>query len=184
MSATVPFDRSSADETSIGPDASRCVIIGLGNPIRGDDAVGLIVARAVHTRLADRGVTLCELAAGGIELMENLIGYDRAVIIDAALAQDCRPGQCRRLPLDAGAFVPARRDSPLRAGLSHEIDLLEGLELGRKLGLTMPGHLVVYAVAVADPFTFGEELTPAVGACVPGIVARILAEQFEHPAPG
>jgi len=65
------------------PAARRAIIVGLGNPIRTDDAVGLAVARAVHARLARPDVELCELAAGGLELVERLAGYGHAVIIDA-----------------------------------------------------------------------------------------------------
>lgn len=57
----------------------RSIIIGVGNPLLGDDAIGLEIAR----KLRDMGYNAKEAIAGGIELAEMIAGYDFAVIIDA-----------------------------------------------------------------------------------------------------
>jgi len=149
----------------------RALIVGLGNPIRTDDAVGLVVARAVHARLARPDVELCELAAGGLELVERLAGYDHAVIVDAIQSEHGRVGECYRLDWECG------RGSQ-RTGGTHEVGLLEGLELARRLGFQTPEAVRVYVVEVADPYTFGMEMTAEVRAAVPAAVERIIATEF------
>ena len=67
--------------------------------------------------------------------------------------------------------------------MTHEVGLIEGMEFGRKVGLEMPGHLRVYAVEVADPFTFSTEMTPEVQAAVPLAAEHILAEEFPASIP-
>ncbi|KAA0003451.1 MAG: hydrogenase maturation protease [Thermoplasmata archaeon] len=57
----------------------RSIIVGVGNPLLGDDAVGLEVARM----LKEKGYDAKEAIAGGIELAEMIAGYDFAIIIDA-----------------------------------------------------------------------------------------------------
>ena len=151
--------------------AKRAIIVGLGNPIRRDDAVGPAVARLVHQRLGAADVDFREAAVGGIELVELLAGYDRAVIIDAIKTEGGHVGDCYLLDLD-GSRPSAR------TGMTHEVGLLEGMEFGRKVGLEMPGYLRVYAVEVADPFTFSTEMTPEVQAAVPLVAEHILAEEF------
>ena len=62
----------------------RTLIIGLGNPIVSDDSIGLRVAAGVKPLLADRAdVEVTEDYWGGLRLMERMIGYDRAIVIDA-----------------------------------------------------------------------------------------------------
>jgi len=147
------------------------VIVGLGNPILTDDAVGLVVARRVHERLADPDVDLREACVGGIQLVEMLAGYDKAVIVDAIRTKEGRIGDHYLLDLEGSR-------SSQRTGMTHEIGLLEGLELGRSLGMHMPTSLRVYAVEVADPYTFGTEMTEELKAAVPHIVERILSAEY------
>jgi hydrogenase maturation protease len=155
--------------------AARSLIVGLGNPILTDDAVGPTVARLVHEQLNDPAFDLCEACVGGIDLVELLVGYDRAVIIDAITTRDGRVGDCYRVDLDQ--THPSRR-----TGLFHEIGLVEGLEFGRRVGMKLPDTLHVYAVEVLDALTFGSEMTPQVLRAIPSVVEQILGEEFAIPA--
>jgi len=147
------------------------VIVGLGNPILTDDAVGPVVARGVHERLSDPDVDLREACVGGIELVEMLVGYDKAVIVDAIRTEGGRVGDYYLLDMGGSR-------ASLRTGMLHDIGLLEGLELGRSLGMRLPTSLRVYAVEVADPYTFGTEMTEAVRAAVPHIVDGIVSAEY------
>jgi len=151
--------------------AKRGIIVGLGNPICSDDAVGWAVARALHARLADGDVELCELAAGGLDLVEHLAGYGYAVVVDAIQSPSGHVGDCYKLDWESGA-------GSHRLGGLHEVGLLEGLELARRLGLNMPKTVRVYVVEVADPYTFGTEMSAAVRDAVPRAVELILAAEF------
>jgi hydrogenase maturation protease len=151
------------------------LIVGLGNPILTDDGVGPAVARGVHERLGDANVHLREAAVGGIALVEMIAGYSRVVIIDAIKTDGGQVGECYLVDLETSRPT-------CRTGLVHEVGLLEGLELGRRAGLTMPESLQVYAIEVADPLTFGEAMTPELQAAIPVIVEQILDEAFGHGA--
>ncbi len=146
---------------------SRSVIIGLGNPLLGDDAVGPRVARRVHELLGSPDSELRELAVGGIELMETIIGYRKAVVIDAIITENGTPGTFYLLDL-------GRCPAATPAGMSHGIGLMEGLRLGRLLNLAVP-EVRVYAIEVLDPFTFGA-MTGQVESAVPHIAHEIASE--------
>jgi hydrogenase maturation protease len=150
-------------------DLRSAVIIGLGNPILSDDAVGPIVARRVHELLALPDLDLRELAVGGVELMETLFGYRKAVVIDAIVTESGKPGTLYSIDIERP--LPARR-----TGMSHEIGLIEGIELGRRLGLTVPQYVRLYAIEVGDPFTFCAHMTGEVAEAVPRIAGEIAAE--------
>jgi len=139
----------------------RTLILGLGNPILSDDAVGLQVARCLKVELAgDPWVEVDEDFNGGLRLMERLAGYDRAVIVDA-IVSGAAPGTVHLL--SAGG-MPTQRTV-----CAHDVSLPTALAMGRRGGLSLPETAEIHVIAIeaADVMTFGEELTPAVAAAVP-----------------
>jgi hydrogenase maturation protease len=139
----------------------RTLVLGLGNPLLRDDSVGLRVVRALRPAL--EGMPDLEIAEdyhGGLRLMERLVGYDRAIIVDA-IRSGAPVGTCHLLsPLD----MPTRHSAS-----SHDVDLTTALDLGRYSGAHLPRNedVLLVAVEVADVETFGEDLTPGVEAAIP-----------------
>jgi len=144
----------------------KTLLVGLGNPLMSDDAVGLLVAREVHRRLGNPTVELCEASVAGIELMELLVGYDHAMVIDA-IQTDGQVGELRHLN-------PGGRSWGELPDNAHRFGVFEGLELGRRLGLELPEKVIVLGVEVADPYTFAEGLTPELEEKLPGVVEEVL----------
>ena len=166
------------DLTGDATPVRSVLVLGLGNPILRDDGVGWRVveevqARSEPVRASDDATTNgarvefdC-VALGGLALMERLIGYDRAVLVDAICTRDGTPGTVYRLALD---------DLPtLNADAVHDATLQAALELGRRLGAKLPVDIAIIAVEAADLLDFGEGLSPAVEAAVPEAVACVLA---------
>src|SRR5438552_9709859 len=145
------------------------VVIGIGNPILSDDAVGLKVARHLRKRLPDgHQVSVVELYCGGLQLMEAMEGYDRAVIVDAVESRGTR-GTVYSLGMDN--FGAARNTCT-----THDGSLVDALELGRMTGMRLPKVVFLWGIEGADLSTFSEHLTPAVAAAVPRVTAEIMAE--------
>lgn len=146
----------------------KTLVLGLGNPLLGDDAIGLRVADRLRERLAGRAdVEVREEEAGGLRLMEAMTGYDRAVVVDAAVTGGA-PGTIRCVgPED----LPTQRTA-----IAHGIDLPRALELGRKLGLPMPASVRVVAIEAESVLEFRSDMTPAVAAALEPAVEAVLAE--------
>jgi hydrogenase maturation protease len=146
----------------------KTLVLGLGNPLLGDDAIGLKVAGRLRERLLGReDVDVQEDEAGGLRLMERLAGYERAVIVDAIVSGGT-PGTIRRLE---SGDVPTQRTA-----IAHGIDLPRALELGRALGLAMPSRVRVVAIEAASVLEFRHDMTPAVEAALEPAVAAVLDE--------
>jgi hydrogenase maturation protease len=146
----------------------RTLVLGLGNPLLGDDSVGLKVVALVRDRLAGRpDVDVAEEEAGGLRLMERLTGYDRAVLVDACVS-GAAPGTIRRIGPDE---LPTQRTA-----IAHGIDLPRALALGQSLGLPMPATVRVVAIEAESVLEFRESMTPAVAAAVEPAVAAVLDE--------
>ncbi len=152
---------------------ARTLIVGLGNPILTDDGVGVKVAAAVRAALSrDAAVDVAEASVGGLRLMEMLVGYERAILIDALVGAGIAPGSLRRLTLDE---LEAMRASQHTAS-AHDADLTTALDLGRRMGLQLPAEITIYGIGAANVVDFGEEMTPAVAAAVPRAAAAVLQE--------
>jgi hydrogenase maturation protease len=146
-------------------------IVGIGNPVRCDDSVGLLVARRVHELVCQerRPVATAEQHAWCLDLLDDLAGCGRALIVDSAITGDRAPGETAVFPaaeLDAmrgGAFVNA-----------HGFNLASLLDTGRNLGYDLPERIDVLAVEITDNLTFSERPTPAVACRIDEIAARAL----------
>jgi hydrogenase maturation protease len=146
----------------------KTLVLGLGNPLLGDDAIGLRVSAALRARLAGRtDVDVRDEEAGGLRLMEVMTGYDLAIVVDAAVTGGT-PGTIRRMGPDE---IPTQRTA-----IAHGIDLPRALELGRTLGLPMPARVRVVAVEAERVLEFSREMTPAVEAALEPAVQAVLEE--------
>jgi hydrogenase maturation protease len=146
----------------------KILVLGLGNPLVTDDSVGLRVAEALKTLLADRpGVEVSEDYWGGLRLMERMIGYDRAIIIDA-VCSGAPPGTIHRLTPDS--------ISTQRSASAHDVNLPTALEFGRTAGVLLPKneHIMLVGIEAEDILTFGERCTPAVEASIPRAVGAVM----------
>jgi hydrogenase maturation protease len=113
-----------------------------------------------------------EASAGGLRLMEMMVGYDRVVLIDALQQSDARPGTFRRMTLqELRAISPTQHST-----CAHDTSLVTALDLGKQLGLHLPKEFAIYGVGVQNVDYFGEEPTPEVARAIPGVTAAVLAE--------
>lgn len=79
------------------------LIIGYGNPLRGDDGVGPAVAEALRGRLADTDIVTTQTLVP--ELAERVAHHSRVVFIDARVGDT--PGRVTATPVTAGAIDPS-----------------------------------------------------------------------------
>jgi len=143
----------------------RTVIIGLGNTVLSDDGAGIYVARELKERLGS-SFDVIEAELAGLDLMEMMRGYDRAVIIDAIKLDGEEPGTVFKLTIDDIRITP-------RLASCHDIDLVTALELGKRLGLKMPDQVTIYAVQGKDVLTLNEGCTEPVEKVIPELVDEI-----------
>jgi hydrogenase maturation protease len=147
----------------------KTLIVGLGNPILGDDGVGWVVAEEVRKHLPpDSPVDVDCLSLGGISLMERLIGYERAILIDAFISDQ-----------EEGTILVTKLDelpnfSAFHLTSAHDMSLQNAMEMGRRLGVDLPDELLVVGVSASHVYDFSEELSPPVQAAVPKMIAIVV----------
>ena len=148
------------------PAATKTLVLGLGNDLLSDDAIGLYVARQLQRQFAGHpSIHVRETTEMGLALLDFLTGYDAAALVDSIQTGNARPGTIHEL--DAASLKQLTGCTP------HFLGVGETLALGRQLSLPMPAQVRIFAIEVLDPFTLGTELTPALQTALPGIVERI-----------
>ena len=139
----------------------RTLIIGLGNPVLTDDSVGLHVAQRLRDELRNQpNLDVVEDHWGGLRLMERMVGYERAIVIDAICTHTQPPGTVRVLHVDD---IPTQRSAS-----AHDVHLAAALALGRQGGAALPrdDDIRLVAIEAAEVTTFSEDCTPPVEASI------------------
>jgi len=145
----------------------RTLILGLGNSILTDDAVGLCIAAELKRRINRPDVTVMDTESGGINLLDLLVGFDRVIIIDAVQMDKVEAGQIFRLTPDSLANARHMKST-------HGINFTGLIDLGKKMGLDLPEEISIFAIGVEDVETFSEQCTPGVKKAIPLCVEEVV----------
>jgi hydrogenase maturation protease len=145
------------------------LVAGLGNPLLGDEGVGVHVIRELERR-ASRcpGADFLDLGTGGMKALHAMAGRRKAVFVDCALMGEA-PGVIRRFTDEQ---VRSRKEMP-RLSL-HESDLLEVIELSGRIG-ERPKEVIIFGIEPAD-VSPGEDLSPTLQRRLGEYVHAVLAE--------
>ena len=144
------------------------LVLGLGNPLRGDDGVGPRIIEELTRRGLPEGVTVRDVGNAGLDLLNILEGWERAVIVDAA-EMGREPGQFVRFTPDEARLT--QKDDHFSL---HNAGLSEVLALANALGRTLP-DFVIFGIQPAE-FGWREGLSPAVEAAIPALTNAVIAE--------
>jgi hydrogenase maturation protease len=145
----------------------RIAVVGLGNLMRTDDAVGMLALQRLR---ADprfpHSVPLIEGGTLGLDLIYPLDGFTHVLALDAVDAGE-KPGTVLRYSGDAIADMPISKSVHL-LGFS---DLIGSMRL---IG-NAPTDIVVLGVQ-AEVIAWGTELTPTVEAALDILVEEAIAQ--------
>jgi len=148
----------------------KTIVLGIGNLILGDDGVGVHVANELKKCINSPNITVDEAITGGMNLLDLILGYEKAIIIDAVKSKDSKPGEVKRI--DISDFTTMHSCNP------HDVSLIEAIEMAKKLGEDkIPKEIIIIGVMMKEiPCEFGEDLSEKIAAAVPKAVRMTLDE--------
>ncbi len=138
------------------------VILGLGNDLLGDDAIGLLAAGALRGREGP-GVSVDTSVQAGLYLLEPLQGFEDAIVIDSVLGE--HPGTVREL---RGADL-----HEVSVPSAHYVGLPEALALARESGLKVPRRLRIFGIEIGVSQEIGATPGADVMAALPCVIATV-----------
>lgn len=150
-------------------DIPKPLIIGIGNPFRGDDGVGLAVIRRLKEddRFSE-SMRVIAHTGDGTYLMDLWEKQNNVIIVDAAHGRG-QPGTVYRFHVSETDFLHAFVGSS-----SHSFGVVEAIELARAIN-RLPEQLVIFAIEGAT-FDYGASLSAEVTDTIDNVVKQILAE--------
>src|SRR6266536_5749417 len=154
-------------ETARG-SAGRVKLIGLGDPLRPDDAAGIEVARRVRAA-APTDVDVIELRGDPIALLDAWRDAPLAIVVDTVRAGTA-PGTVYRLEVGERLRLPDRRDRHS----SHALTLGDLVELARALD-RLPHRLVIIGIEGSEA-GMGAGLSAPVQAAVEAVATAMLED--------
>jgi hydrogenase maturation protease len=144
----------------------RTRVIGVGNPLRGDDAAGLLVARRVR-ELAGAEMEVVELEGEPARLLDAWEGAELALVVDAVSSGGV-PGETMRFDVSEEPLPRAAT-----AASTHALGLRDVVELGRALG-RLPARLIIFGIEGAG-FETGAPPSAAVMSAADVVAEAIVA---------
>jgi len=144
----------------------RTLILGLGNPLMGDDGAGSEAARMLNESVLPENVTVMDAGTPGWGLVELIRDWPAVVIVDA-VQLGLKPGEWQRFQADEFRLIANQGEVSL-----HDTDIASGLALAQELDL-LPEQVTIFGIEPesVDP---GMLLSPSVRAGLPGLVGSIL----------
>lgn len=148
---------------------NKTVVIGIGNPLRGDDGVGWAVVAALESVAAAWGLTAVHAHQLLPELIDEFRCASQVIFVDASVAGE--PGTITVTPIQPATDGPAA---------SHQMHPGVLLALGMKIYGRMPSaHLLTVA---GQDFGYTETLSVPVAQAVTAVLQQI-QQLIQAPTP-
>jgi hydrogenase maturation protease len=145
---------------------TRTIVVGVGNPILGDDGVGIIVVQELRKKLKDPEIVIEEAYTGGLNLLDIIMGYDHAILVDAISVPDKRPGEV--FVLDPKEVPSTHSTNPHNVSFGEAIDMVE-----RMRDQTIPAKIELIGINIKPSLDFSDRLSIEVEEAVPKAVAKV-----------
>jgi hydrogenase maturation protease len=183
QTATVLTISDNTDDLCVSAARGKFSIIGLGNEFISDDGVGIYAVRQLKSKINDdsrsknsapdflKDIVFEELAIGGLQLLDYIIGYETCVIVDAIVTGAHPIGTIYR-------FTQTQQQKPVKLATSHQIDLSQVLGLAKLFSADIPHTIRVYGIEVSDVTTFSNSCTALVENAIPQLVELIYHDLF------
>ena len=147
----------------------KIIILGIGNPILGDDGIGVYIARELKKQKI-KHVKIDEAQTGGMNLLDLIRGYDKAILIDAIHEKEIKPGTIKRFNI--------KDVQTMHANNPHDLSFPEALDLAKKLGdQRIPNEIIIIGINLQHiPREFSESLSPEIKQVIPKVIKMVHEE--------
>jgi hydrogenase maturation protease len=134
----------------------ECILIlGLGNDILSDDAIGPKLVKRLERDLIHKNYQFMNAAVGGLEIMELIKDFNQVIILDAIKTQQGRPGDIYHL-------TPDNFKETLHISSFHDVSFLTALTLAKQMNINLPKKIDIIAIEIVEDLLFCDEFSPPI----------------------
>lgn len=150
-------------------------ILGIGNPLFGDDGAGIFVVRKIKSFTSLNFLyDVEEVEYGGLRLIDFLHGYLIGIIIDTIHTGKFPQGHIHKMSID---------DLVSSAHLLsfHDVNLKTIISFAKEIGISLPEQILIYAIEITPTYEFSENLSDPIKIAIDKCAEKILddIEQLE-----
>ena len=150
------------------PDST--LILGLGNPILGDDGIGCLVADRIKTDFkSEDTIEVISASVSPLRMVDEIAGKERLIIIDSVSTGSLEPGTLFEIE------PSEERSAPFS---THSFSLDQLREIGASLGLAMPRYIKMYGIEIVPPREYTSALSHCIRAKIPELVREIASREL------
>lgn len=148
------------------------MLLGLGNPILGDDGIGCRVAELVKKILGPaKGLQVVSASVSPVRLVDQICEYSRLIIVDSVTTGEARPGEL--LEIDFA------RKGPAPASVHHfSVDRIP--EIAEALSLPCPDIIRIYGIEIIPPREYGDSLSPSLELLLPSLAEKLIQLELKE----
>jgi len=150
----------------------RALVYGIGNPILTDDAIGPKICDHLKINRPIPGVEYRTGAVGGLCALEQILGYERVVFIDAIRTKDGIPG-------DVYEFGLSNFKETLHLSSFHDLSFLSAIEMGKNMAFKVPGDIRIIAIEIVEDLVFSNSFSPEIEKKYP-LILKEVTEWFDR----
>ncbi len=151
----------------------KTLLLGMGNPILCDDALGIRLAKEFKERFSQiPGLDIIEeCSVGGLNLLDLITGYDRVIVLDSFLITGGVPGSWR-------SFTASELCETIHLTNIHDTNFATALALGKAIGMPLPelSNILIFGVDIIENRLFSESMSPELEESYPRYSSEILRE--------
>ncbi|MFW9779763.1 MAG: hydrogenase maturation protease [Candidatus Heimdallarchaeota archaeon] len=147
---------------------SKILILGIGNELAGDDALGPRILREI-SEIGPPGIDYKQISSGGLLILESILGYEKVLIIDTIETDSLHKRILKITPEDFSnsTFL----SSP------HDVNFPTALELGKKTAIElMPDIIRIIGVEIPRQKEFSDQISAETQRKIPKIIKLVLEE--------
>jgi hydrogenase maturation protease len=135
-------------QTAKAKATEKIAILGFGNPVRADDGVGVYVVQQLQEQLGQKeNVSIFDMGTSAFEVLFQLKGNDRIILVDAVMNSEDEVGSVFKLP--ASEVEGQIEDDPMV--FLHSLKWHQALSYAKKMLLDdYPEEIEVYLIAIED----------------------------------
>ena len=131
---------------------NKVLILGIGNDIQQDVGIPVRLTRDMKDLVPAGDFDFECLYIGGLELLEYINGYRGVVFIDTVMTDQQSAGEVH-------VFTTGDYRETLHLSCRHDVSFKMSLEMGRRLGFTIPEKILVLGIEILEELEFGASLS-------------------------
>lgn len=150
---------------------NKTLILGMGNTLLSDDAVGILVKRLLELCLKElKHFHFEETSWGGFRIIDLIKGFDYVIVIDAMKTGNSKPGEIKHLKIND--FLPT-----LRFNSYHDINFITAFKLAEAMEEKVPSDIDIFTIEIIDnrtiSFELSEEIKDSIFECAREIINKL-----------